>query len=271
VSVRSGGSGTNENATALGVLVVDDEAPARGILREHLEKVPGVRVLADCANGIEALKAAADLSPDVVFLDIEMPKLSGFEVLELLDPKIAAVFVTAYDAWAVKAFEVHAVDYVLKPFEPARIAAAVERARERLSSSSRSPRDADALAAAARPAGTWLERVVVRDGARVHFIPVEKLLAARSQDDYVELSSEGRTFLKSQTLANLASGLDPRRFVRVHRSHLVRVDAIARLEAYAKGSYVAILSDGSRVPVSREGHARLKEALGEPPEAGRRG
>ena len=257
-----------EPASGLGVLVVDDEAPARSILREHLEKVPGVRVLADCANGLEALRAAADLSPDVVFLDIEMPKLTGFEVLELLDPKIAAVFVTAYDAWAVKAFEVHAVDYVLKPFEPARIAAAVERARDRLAT--RAPRDPGALAAASRPAGTWLERVVVRDGARIHFIPVDRLLAARAQDDYVELSSEGRTFLKSQTLANLAGGLDPRRFVRVHRSHLVRVDGIARLEAYARGSYVAILTDGSRVPVSREGHARLKSLLGEPPEGSRR-
>jgi two-component system LytT family response regulator len=168
----------------------------------------------------------------------------------------------------VKAFEVHAVDYVLKPFEPARIAAAVERARERLAS--RSPRDPEALAAAARPAGTWLERVVVRDGARVHFIPVDKLLAARAQDDYVELSSEGRTFLKSQALAHLAAALDPRRFVRVHRSHLVRLDGIARLEAYARGSYVAILTDGSRVPVSREGHARLKSLLGEAPEGGRR-
>jgi len=139
------------NEGALGVLIVDDEAPARSILREHLAKVPGVRVLGECANGLEALRAAGELSPDVVFLDIEMPRLSGFEVLELLDPRIAAVFVTAYDEWAVKAFEVHAVDYVLKPFEPARIAAAVERARERLAS--RAPRDAEALAAAARPAG----------------------------------------------------------------------------------------------------------------------
>jgi two-component system, LytTR family, response regulator len=242
------------------VLVVDDEAPARSILREQLAKVPGVRVVGDCANGLEALRAAGELSPDIVFLDIEMPKLSGFEVLELLDPKIAAVFVTAYDAWAVKAFEVHAVDYVLKPFEPARIAAAVERARERLRS--RSPRDAGAIAAAARPAGAWLERVVVRDGARVHIIPAEKLSAARAQDDYVELSSEGKTYLKPQTLVSLASALDPKRFVRVHRSHLVRLDAIARLESYAKGSYVAILRDGSRVPVSREGYARLKALLG---------
>ncbi len=248
------------DAGEVGVLIVDDEAPARSILRQHLGTVPGVRVLADCANGIEALRAASELSPQIVFLDIEMPKLSGFEVLELLDPGIAAVFVTAYDAWAVKAFEVHAVDYVLKPFGPGRIAAAVERARERLRS--RATRDVPALAAAARPAGTWQERIVVRDGSRVHIIPAEKLLAARAQDDYVELTSEGKTYLKPQTLASLAAALDPRRFVRIHRSHLVRLDAIARLETFARGSYVAVLSDGARVPVSREGHARLKRLLG---------
>jgi len=248
------------DAGEVGVLIVDDEAPARSILREQLARVAGVRVLADCANGVEALKAAAELSPQIVFLDIEMPKLSGFEVLELLDPGIAAVFVTAYDAWAVKAFEVHAVDYVLKPFEPGRIAAAVERARERLRSRER--RNVPALAAAVRPAGAWQERIVVRDGARIHIIPAEKLVGARAQDDYVELSSEGKTYLKAQTLASLAAALDPARFVRVHRSHLVRLDAIARLETFARGSYVAVLSDGARVPVSREGHARLKRLLG---------
>lgn len=245
----------------VGVLIVDDEAPARSILREHLERVPGVRILGDCSNGLEAVRVAGELSPDIVFLDIEMPKLSGFEVLELLDPAVAAVFVTAYDAWAVKAFDVHAVDYVLKPFEPARIASAVARARERLRA--KTPRDAKALAAAARPEGTWLERVVVRDGARVHFIPVERLLAAQARDDYVELRSEGKAYLKPQTLASLAASLDPREFVRVHRSHVVRIGALTRLESYAKSSYVAVLSDGSRVPVSREGHARLKVLLGE--------
>lgn len=246
--------------TEVGALIVDDEAPARSILREYLSRVPGVRILGECADGLEAVRAAAEGKPDVVFLDIEMPKLNGFEVLELLDPSIAAVFVTAYDTWAVKAFEVCAADYVLKPYAPERIAAAVERARARLGSRARV--DASALTAAARPEGTWLERIVVRDGARVQIIPVEKLLAAQAQDDYVELRSEGKAYLKPQTLASLAASLDPRRFVRVHRSHLVRLDAVARLEAYAKGSYVAILSDGARVPVSREGYARLKALLG---------
>lgn len=246
-------------APEVGVLIVDDEAPARGILREYLRRVPGIRILGECANGFEAVRAASELAPRIVFLDIEMPKLDGFEVLELLDPSIAVVFVTAYDTYAVKAFEVYAVDYVLKPYQPERIAAAVDRARERLRRGVAVP--AAELAAAARPDGTWLERVAVRDGSRVHIIPTEKLDAAEAQDDYVALKSEGRTYLKQQTLAGLAAALDPRRFVRVHRSHVVRLDAVARLEAYARGSYVAILADGARVPVSREGHARLKALL----------
>jgi two-component system, LytTR family, response regulator len=251
---------TRPDLDELGVLIVDDEAPARAILRQHLEGVAGVRLLGECANGFEALRAAGELSPRLVFLDIEMPKLDGFEVLELLDPSIAAVFVTAYEAYAVKAFEVHAVDYVLKPFEAERIAVAVDRARGRLASGA-AVAAAD-LRAAARPPGTFLTRVVVRDGSRVHIIPAEKLDAIEAQDDYVALKSEGRAYLKAQTLQSLAAALDPARFVRVHRSHLVRLDALTRLEPYGKTSHVAVLADGTRVPVSREGHARLKELLG---------
>ena len=244
----------------VGVLIVDDEEPARTILREHLGKVGGVRILGECANGFEAVRAAGELSPGIVFLDIEMPKLNGFEVLELLEPGIAVVFVTAYDEHAVKAFDVHAVDYVLKPFSPERIAAAVARARERLRRGETMA--ASTVAAAARPEGTFATRIVVRDGSRVHLIPADQLDAAEAQDDYVALKSGGRTYLKHQTLSALAASLDPARFVRVHRSHIVRLAALARLEAYAKGSHVAILTDGSRVPVSREGHARLKELFG---------
>jgi two-component system LytT family response regulator len=251
---------TDARESEVGVLIVDDEAPARRVLRDCLERLSGVRILGECANGLEAVRAASESKPDIVFLDIEMPKLSGFEVLELLDPSIAAVFVTAYDAWAVKAFEVCAVDYVLKPFPPQRIATAVDRARERLRARIRiRPEE---LAAAARPEGAWLERIVVRDGTRVHIIPAEKLDAAEAQDDYVGLRSGGKTYLKAQTLSSLAASLDPGRFVRVHRSHLIRLDGLSRLEAFAKGSYVAILADGSRVPVSREGYGRLKTILG---------
>ena len=247
-----------ESGAPLSILIVDDEEPARAILRRHLEALPGVRVVGECGDGFEAVRAASVLSPDVVFLDIEMPKLDGFEVLELLDRSIAPVFVTAYDEHAVRAFEVAAVDYVLKPFAAERIALAVERARvRRAAGTSLSP---EGLKAAVRPAA--LARIVVRDGSRVHIIPVDRLDAAEAQDDYVALKTEGRTFLKQQTLTSLAAALDPTRFVRVHRSHLLRLDALVRLEPTGAGGHVAVLADGSRLPVSREGYARLKERLG---------
>ena len=253
-------TGSGEAGAPLKVLIVDDEEPARAILRRHLDALPGVRVVGECGDGFEAVRAASALSPDVVFLDIEMPKLDGFEVLELLDRSIAPVFVTAYDEHAVRAFEVAAVDYVLKPFAAERIALAVDRARTRRVAGTSVP--PEGLKAAVRPPGTPLTRVVVRDGSRVHVIPVDRLDAAEAQDDYVALKAEGRTYLKQQTLTSLAAALDPARFVRVHRSHLLRLDALARLEPLGAGSHVAVLADGSRIPVSREGYARLKERLG---------
>jgi len=245
----------------VGVLIVDDEEPARALLRHHLSTMPGVRIVGECANGFEAVRAASELSPRIVFLDIEMPKLNGFEVLELLDSSIAAVFVTAYDEFAVRAFEVHAVDYVLKPYDAARLAVSLERARARLRRGGAAAPPAADLHAAARPEGTYRTRIAVRDGARVHVIPAERLDAVEAQDDYVALKSGGKSFLKAQSLASLVASLDPDRFVRVHRSHVVRLDAVARIEPHGKTSHVAVLVDGTRVPVSREGHARLRDRL----------
>lgn len=252
---------TDRVAGEIRVLIVDDEAPARSILREMLSARKDVSILAECSNGFEAVKAAAELGPDVVFLDVEMPKLDGFEVRELIDPEIAVVFVTAYDSYALRAFEVHAVDYVLKPFRAERLDAALERARARRSEPP-APADPASLAAAARPPGTYLSRIVVRDGTRVHVVPVGKVDLVEAQDDYVSLKTEGRKLLKQQTIGGLADALDPSRFVRVHRSFIVNIDRLDRLELYSKGSYVAILADGSRIPVSREGYGRLKVLLG---------
>ena len=248
------------------VLLVDDEAPARALLREYLAAHAGIEVLGECANGFEAVKQIGELAPDLVFLDVQMPKLDGFEVLELLDPRPAGVFCTAYDEYALKAFEVHAVDYLLKPFGRERLAEALDRARARLAAASAAsavvPAPAPAaLAAAARPAGQWLERLVIRDGASVHVVSVDKLDYLEAQDDYVAIHTEGKAWLKHQTLAELADQLDPQRFVRVHRSYVVPVERIARLELYAKDSRVAILHDGRQLPVSRAGHARLKELM----------
>jgi two-component system LytT family response regulator len=250
---------SSADAETIGVLIVDDEEPARALLREMLSQEPQVRILAECANGLEAVKAASELKPQAIFLDIEMPKLDGFEVLELLDSHVAVVFVTAYDSYALRAFEVHAVDYVLKPYRAERLREALQRARERVGSR---PEPA-VIASAARPAGQFATRVVVKDGSRIHVIPAEKLEYAQAQDDYVALHSEGKTYLKTQTLGSLETNLDPAVFVRVHRSYIVRLDRIRAIDLYAKNSRVATLTDGTQVPISREGHARLRELLGE--------
>jgi two-component system LytT family response regulator len=241
------------------VLIVDDEEPARAVLREMLSREPDVQILGECATGLEAVKAAAELKPQALFLDIEMPKLDGFEVLELIDPQIAVVFVTAYDSYALRAFEVHAVDYLLKPFRAERLKEALAGARARVAQRP----EAALLAQSARPAGEYARRLVVKDTSRIHLIPVEQLEYAEAQDDYVALHSAGRTYLKAQTLGSLEASLDPAAFVRLHRSFLVPLDRIRKVELYAKNSREATLADGTRVPVSREGHARLKELLGE--------
>src|SRR5439155_13077656 len=163
-----------------GVLIVDDEEPARAVLREMLGRLPGVRIVGECADGMEAVKAAAELHPDIVFLDIQMPRLDGFEVAELLDPAVAVVFVTAYDQYAVKAFEVRAVDYVLKPFSEKRLGESFERARERRRARTRA--DAAALAAASRAPGQFLSRVVVRDGPHIRVIPVDRIDFVEARD-----------------------------------------------------------------------------------------
>jgi two-component system LytT family response regulator len=222
-------------------------------------------VAGECANGFEAVKTIGDLEPDLVLLDVQMPKLDGFEVLELLERPPVVVFVTAFDEYALKAFEVHAVDYVLKPVGRERLSEALAHARERLGASTAAPPTSApspaALAAAARPPGQFVERILVKDGANVHVIPVERLDWIEAQDDYVAIRADGKTYLKPQALADIAAGLDPARFVRIHRSYVLNVERLARLELYAKDSRVAFLKDGKELPVSRAGYARLKELL----------
>ena len=243
-------------------IIVDDEDLARQVLREFLSARPEIEIVAECANGFEAVKAATELKPDLVFLDIQMPKLDGFEVLELIGPGPAVIFVTAYDTFAIRAFEVHAVDYLLKPIGAPRFEAALERAKERLSGKLPSaPLPAMDLAAAARPPQHYLDRIPVRDGASVSIIPVAKLDYAEAQDDYVALASQGKKHLKQQTISSLEAALDPSRFLRIHRSYIVNLERVARIEPYGKDSFVAVLSTGAQLPVSRAGHARLRAFL----------
>lgn len=241
------------------IVIVDDEPLARAVLREYADEDPRVEIVADCANGFEAVKAVAELKPDLVLLDVQMPKLDGFEVLELLGRDQPVVFVTAYDQYALRAFDVHAVDYLLKPFSAERFQDAMERARERMRAKAATP--LEELVRDARPKSGHAERVLIRDGANVHVLPVDKIDYVEAQDDYVAFKSAGRQFLKDQTLSALEGTLDPARFVRIHRSFILNIDRIATVELYAKDSRMAILRDGTRLPVSRAGYARLSQLL----------
>jgi two-component system LytT family response regulator len=244
----------------LRVLVVDDEDPARAILVEYLGREEGLEIVGECRNGFEAVKAVAQLHPHLVFLDVQMPKLSGFEVLELIGREVAVVFVTAFDEYALRAFEVNAVDYLQKPVAPERLAAAVARARERLRA--RVPSAApETIARAAQPPDGKAERLVVRQGASVVVIALADLDYADAQDDYVGLHTRGKSYLKPQTLSDLETSLDPRRFVRIHRSYILNIDRLQKLESEGGEVRAALLTDGTRLPVSRSGYARLKTLL----------
>jgi two-component system LytT family response regulator len=250
---------TSSLPPALRVAIVDDEPLARGILREMLAAHQDIEIAAECANGFEAVKAVAEVKPDLLFLDIQMPKLDGFDVLELVGSETPVVFVTAYDEFALKAFDVHAVDYLLKPFGAERLADALTRARTRIAS-----REAPAvlpLLAAARAERSPLQRILIRDRADVHVIPVGKIDYLESQDDYVAVNAGGRTYLKEQTLSELEALLDGAVFVRIHRRYILNLSRLAKLELAVTDSRIAILTDGTQLPVSRSGYGRLRELL----------
>jgi len=189
-----------------------------------------------------------------------MPKLDGFEVLELLGREQPVVFITAYDQYALRAFDVHAVDYLLKPFSAERFQEAIDRARERRRAKA-APLPVDEIVREAKGKSGPSERVLIRDGANVHVLPVDKIDYVEAQDDYVAFKSEGKQYLKDQTLAAVEAALDPARFVRIHRSFILNIDRISKVELYAKDSRMAILRDGTRLPVSRAGYARLSQLL----------
>jgi two-component system LytT family response regulator len=227
------------------------------VARDYAAAVDGVVVVGECANGYEAVKAVSDAVPDVLLLDVQMPRLSGFDVLELIGTGPAVIFATAHDEFALKAFDVHAVDYLLKPFSQARMTEALTRARERLAS--RSGDGTEGLRAAMRQ--VRVDRILVRDGHKVHIVNVDTLEYVQAQDDYVMLHAGGKALLKEQPLASLEAQLDPARFVRVHRSYLINLACLERVELEAKDRRVVVLTSGVRVPVSRSGHQRLQERL----------
>lgn len=240
------------------VAIVDDELLARSVLREYLARHDDIDIVAECANGFDAVKAIAELEPELVFLDIQMPRLDGFEVAELIGAKTKLIFVTAYDQYALKAFECHALDYLLKPFSEQRFEQALAHAR----ASRGTPGTVQTLAREAATRTAPLDRVLIRDGAKVHVIASARIDYIEAQDDYISIRSEGKSYLKSQRLSELETQLDPAKFLRVHRSYLLNIDGIRRIEAATKDSHVAILRDESRIPVSKAGYQKLKLLVG---------
>jgi two-component system LytT family response regulator len=243
------------------VLIVDDEHLARALLREYLTGHPDVEIVGECANGFEAVKAIAELDPELVFLDIQMPKLDGFEVVELSGGKPYYVFATAYDQFALRAFEVHAIDYLLKPFSRERLAQALAHARSRMQPA---PGQAQALEAVVQEAARrhgHLERILIKDGPRVHVVGASTVDYIEAQDDYVQIHAAGKSWLKHQRLSELETQLDPQVFIRIHRSYIVNVGAIARIEPASKDNYCAVLKDGAKLPISRSGYARVRELM----------
>jgi two-component system LytT family response regulator len=239
----------------LTALIVDDEELARRLVREFLKTHADIEIVGECENGLEAVKEIGARNPDLVFLDIQMPKLTGLEVLDLTGRRSGVIFTTAYDEHALKAFDLHAVDYLLKPFSKARFDEAVERARKL---AGETQPGLDSLVA---DAPEKLERILIRDREQVHVIPVEKVEYIEAQDDYVAIQSEGKSYLKTQRLSDLEQKLDPKTFVRVHRSWIVNVAFLQAIEKFGKDGHAARLSNGKRVPISRSGYDRIKSIM----------
>lgn len=239
-------------------VIVDDEPPARDLLREYLAGEEDCEIAAECANGFEAVKAVTQHDPDVLFLDIQMPKLDGFEVLSLLDRSPIVVFVTAHDDYALRAFEVQALDYLLKPLSEVRVREVMQRVRRQLSVHERRPPAGLAASLQKRP----LQRIVIRaDDGSIQVVPASRIDYVEAADDAIVIVSGETKLRKQQPIGDLAEELDPARFVRIHRSYLLNIERLEKIELYAKDSRVAILRGGGRLPVSRSGYARLRELL----------
>jgi two-component system LytT family response regulator len=241
-------------------VIVEDEKPARDLVKNYLESVPEVEIIGEFDNGFDGLKAINELLPDVIFLDVQMPKLSGFEMLEVLDHKPEVIFTTAYDQYAINAFEQNAVDYLLKPFSKDRFVEAIDKLKEKLTKK-QEPSSIDRIKQHFADSEEKIHRVVIKKSGRIHVISTEKINFFEAQDDYVMVYTNEGKYLKQQTMKYFEKHLDPEQFVRVHRSYIANVSCIERIEPYEKSNFILILKDGNKVPVSRGGMQLLKESL----------
>lgn len=254
------------DATRIRALVVDDEPLARELIREMLENDSEVEIVGECANGREAVEAIRSSAPDLVFLDIQMPEIGGFEVLESLEPKATpyVIFVTAYDQYAVRAFEVHALDYLLKPYDRERFDAAWKRAKEQIKLDRTSRRDQDiiALLEELKAGPRYLERLVIKNGGRVFFLHVQDVYCIEAEGNYVRVYDNQKGYLLRETISSLEEQLDPKQFLRIHRSAIVKIDRIKEMQPWFHGEYRIIMENGKQLALSRNYRANLQEAVG---------
>ena len=243
------------------ILIIDDEAPARDLIKHYLKEVDSLEVIAECADGFSGLKSISVMKPDLVFLDIQMPRLTGIELVEVLTEKPEIIFTTAYDQFAIRAFELNAVDYLMKPFEKRRFLDAVKKAIDKIRSGTGKNEPASQLLAKKPEPSSPVNRIVVRKANSINIIPVDQVRYVESQDDYVMIYHSGGKALKQQTMKFYEDNLPKENFVRIHRSYIVRIGEINRIEPYTKDNHVAVLHSGDKLPVSRAGYKHLKEEL----------
>ena len=243
------------------IVIIDDETPARDIIKHYLKEVDSIEVIAECSDGFSGLKTISEMKPDLVFLDIQMPRLTGIELVEVLTEKPEIIFTTAYDQFALRAFELNAVDYLLKPFPKRRFLDAVKKAIEKIRAGIGNKQPASQLLSKKPEPSSPFNRIVVRKGNAINLIPVEKIRYVEAQDDYVMIYHAAGKALKQQTMKFCEENLSKTDFVRIHRSYIVKVEEIKRIEPYGKDNHIAILQSGDKLPVSRSGYKHLKKEL----------
>jgi two-component system, LytTR family, response regulator len=241
-------------------IIIDDEPLARSIIKEYLQAYPDITVVQECNDGFEGLKAIQQHQPGLIFLDIQMPKITGFEMLELIDEPPLVIFTTAFEEYAIKAFDAHAADYLLKPFSKERFDKAIQKALVQKTNP------------AAAAAGTALQaqtnsqspvgRIVVKDNGKIKIIPLSQLQYLEAADDYVKIHTADGNFLKKKTMQHFEESLPQQEFIRIHRSFIVNAQLITRITPYEKDSHIALLTTGAQLPVSKAGYAKLKQVLG---------
>jgi two-component system LytT family response regulator len=240
-------------------IIIDDEPLARSVIKEYLEGNAQIELVQECNDGFEGVKSIMQLQPQLIFLDIQMPKINGFEMLELLEQRPAVIFTTAFDEYAIRAFEAHAVDYLLKPFSKERFDMALDRF---MAAAPLQKKNTEALLQSSTNLPSQAERIVVKTGGKIRIIPVTEILYLEAADDYVKIITNDGSFLKNKTMGFFEETLPSSQFVRTHRSYMLNIQEITRIDPYEKDGHLAILRSGARIPVSKNGYGKLRSVLG---------